>query len=669
MDEHDRRQDKTLDELADAFLSPPSATPRGSQDERSPGARSSERSEAARPEGDSDATRPTRDALEGPAPYRMRPKPVRAGPRGQQAGPRTAGTSGAKRSASDHGAGVGPSLHLSDAGEPAAWSREAADRPPREDEAPPPRLQRVRSEAVLLANLPGFGGPWLTQYAHAAATAEGRPVLLLRVEGERMSCQLVPGATGGESGEALNPQAIARLRAIFESPRAQTGRHPAGPSPSEDEDHDAARLLALLDALTDPQTWGVDRVLVGAPHAPERALELATWTILSGADDAAVASVDRLLDQLTRTGEVGPGSAGRHPKRVELAVMGAGTEQAGRAVERLRRLHSSRTSESEVEEPSPKIRSGICVPRMRPVRPIEIGRIEQLGEAWALLTQELTERERDDASASGWTADRTAEPAGAATRAPSGSDVATGTRPDRLEAESGFAFEPSRGETTRAAKHSQDVRRGATASDDTFETETETQRQLETEALGADARSASHPYRHRASAKAQSSSSSAFQSNKPRSEGAADAAPGPDRRADDQLLRTSDAAEGHPPLASFLPGLLQIPARCPRHPEVELAVDEEGVVHLLAAHRGSAELVMVSLMQTGLWLDEHFELIQLTQRQLQLAPGRDPVLHVFTGEPKKVVRGATEMGERIHVHLLSEIAVGAQSTWHCVELL
>src|SRR5580692_9258943 len=45
-------------------------------------------------------------------------------------------------------------------------------------------------EAVFLGNLPGFGGPWLTQYARSLATGPG-PVAVLRVEPEQITVELV----------------------------------------------------------------------------------------------------------------------------------------------------------------------------------------------------------------------------------------------------------------------------------------------------------------------------------------------------------------------------------------------------------------------------------------------------------------------------------------------
>ncbi|NJL31539.1 MAG: hypothetical protein HC898_07880 [Phycisphaerales bacterium] len=86
-------------------------------------------------------------------------------------------------------------------------------------------------------------------------------------------------------------------------------------------------------------------------------------------------------------------------------------------------------------------------------------------------------------------------------------------------------------------------------------------------------------------------------------------------------------------LAPILPGALPLQARCPRHPQTQLFLDTQGRVHLAAMsgpEPGDLPAAVVSLMETRQWVHEHFELLQLTQRQCRFDITQPPQLHLLT---------------------------------------
>jgi len=126
-----------------------------------------------------------------------------------------------------------------------------------------------------------------------------------------------------------------------------------------------------------------------------------------------------------------------------------------------------------------------------------------------------------------------------------------------------------------------------------------------------------------------------------------------------------------PNLASYLPGSVPLEARCPRHPQAQIVVDQDGVIHLLRRHEGEAASLkdaLVDLIETRVWLREHIEIIRLTQRQCRFDVGVEPVLHLFSDQAKAAVKLANQLGEDLHLHLLQRVSVGPQQTWCCTAL-
>lgn len=124
-------------------------------------------------------------------------------------------------------------------------------------------------------------------------------------------------------------------------------------------------------------------------------------------------------------------------------------------------------------------------------------------------------------------------------------------------------------------------------------------------------------------------------------------------------------------LAQHLGGLTTLRARCPYCPDVELAADEQGVLHLVAATAGlggarQGSEAISQLLSAASWADDHAELLALAFPILKPAEGRQgPVLHLITDEAR-ASRGL--LGTGVRVHLATPIDMGGSRTWLCRDL-
>jgi hypothetical protein len=100
---------------------------------------------------------------------------------------------------------------------------------------------------------------------------------------------------------------------------------------------------------------------------------------------------------------------------------------------------------------------------------------------------------------------------------------------------------------------------------------------------------------------------------------------------------------------SYVDGLLAITPRCPEHEHVELAVDSNGCLHVLANAEDFRDAAIVS----G-WTVRHREIISLACGGLQIDQITLPVQHLFTSEAVSV---ADLHGSGVRLHLLTEIEV------------
>ena len=228
---------------------------------------------------------PQDDPLSGPAPIKLVPKPAQ-------------------------GQADEPQLRLHRPERERAAALEASDQAD-EDEAVDREPPAASVEAVLLGNLPGLAGPWLTQYGQLLAQQHG-PVVILHVDEQRIEVELVEPVDRGTVGDP-----VARFNSQMPPYTA-----------------DRIDLVQQLDRLlrSDPQR--VRTILVHLdpftePSDLTRALCFDDWTLLCGADDTAIVGAHRLLKQLMGSD---PSASGKH---VGLMVMGSNQQAARTAANKI----------------------------------------------------------------------------------------------------------------------------------------------------------------------------------------------------------------------------------------------------------------------------------------------------------------------------------------------
>jgi hypothetical protein len=111
-------------------------------------------------------------------------------------------------------------------------------------------------------------------------------------------------------------------------------------------------------------------------------------------------------------------------------------------------------------------------------------------------------------------------------------------------------------------------------------------------------------------------------------------------------------------------------AQCPRHPDTQLALDDAGRFHLLRRHAGDEDLrtAVTDLLDAQAWVIEHRQLLQLTCPQRRVDRQAQPVLHLFTDQAKAAVKLTAGAGQLVKLRLLQPVQVRGQTAWVCVEL-
>ncbi len=120
--------------------------------------------------------------------------------------------------------------------------------------------------------------------------------------------------------------------------------------------------------------------------------------------------------------------------------------------------------------------------------------------------------------------------------------------------------------------------------------------------------------------------------------------------------REPDASGRPVPLASYVSGLEALPVRCPRHEEIEIAVDEKGQLHLLGE-----EGMLRQMQVVRRWAIEHRELLALALPKIRIDLSRPPHLHLFAEEPIAV---ADLHASDLRLHVLAPVKVGDQTGWY-----
>ena len=102
-------------------------------------------------------------------------------------------------------------------------------------------------------------------------------------------------------------------------------------------------------------------------------------------------------------------------------------------------------------------------------------------------------------------------------------------------------------------------------------------------------------------------------------------------------------------LVSYVDDLLSISLRCPGHDEIELAIDTNGCIHILAHVNDLRKTSIVSA-----WVINHRSLIQMACGGLSLNQSLPPIQHLFTDDAVSV---SDLQGTNIKLHLLTEVEI------------
>ena len=128
----------------------------------------------------------------------------------------------------------------------------------------------------------------------------------------------------------------------------------------------------------------------------------------------------------------------------------------------------------------------------------------------------------------------------------------------------------------------------------------------------------------------------------------------------DQRINTTVAVNETATYASYVDGLLAITPRCPEHEHVELAVDSNGCLHILADAQNIRDISIVSA-----WAARHYALLAMACGGLCIDTTTSPVQHLFTSDAVSVV---DLYGTGLRMHLLTDIEVDGQLGKFCTPL-
>lgn len=468
-------------------------------------------------------------------------------------------------------------------------------------------------EAVFLGNLPGFGGPWLTQYAYHVAQQRG-PVALLRITGDHADLELITAQR-----QTIRPgmdDAIA---------------------PGSDVNAMIARLDQLLrDSALPVSNWLVHLPAPTEPAQLARAAAIAHWTILCGGDDMAVAGATRMLQNMMSNT-----AGGAHSTRlVGVMIMGSDETKAREAIDKFNAAASS-----FLQQPIELIGSR---KQMTPVHMRPLGSATG-NDVWPAIEAFLHDLPTHDeplaASHSEPLAPATpAAPVAIKPAIPAPSAPSFESEPPVYDMHKSAVLEPP-----SEVEHLTNFQPAAAV------------------AIAPSPLAASH---ERASAQSPSSSprsprieqAAPYREGAPTSRPAATINPGP---APSSINEPDLVAM----LTGSLAGSLALQARYPRQLDTQLILDQHGQLHLLRRQFGTdLKAALVDLIEARDWVTEHRQLIALTQRQCQFDMEATPTLHLFTSDAKNAVAMVNKLGPFVKLHLLQEVRIGTAKTWVCTDL-
>lgn len=638
--QEDRDSRRALDDLADLFLSDAPVKGEGTQSEASEPTDAGQVAELAAGPPPASGAEVIADELVGPEPMRLAPKvppaavfaaharPTAADPEvADEARDRVDPIDAAVRGAIERrqGAAATPWPGAESAGASQAGAAEA-DRP---QAGARPAL--LHAEAVLMGNLPGLSGPWLTQYAQLLAQHLG-PVVMLHVDDERIDAELIEPTDRPQIAGRVPPGGLASDAedgAVGGTDSAQAMARGSG----------RADLIARLESLMQPGSSQVRAVVVhgeasARPEALERLKALEHWTLLCGADDMAISAGQRLVESLAEADEAAA--------RQRWGVMVVGSEAAaGRAA--AQKLAAA--TRSLLDEP---VRLVGTQRRMVPVNLRQLGRFGPTAELWPRLTAWLGQFDA-------------APPTGPLTIDERESQMS----PSDLEAIEAAESGEVNGAASSAAGQPE-VGLGET-----------------TDADWAWLRDAGTPAADAGQGQSGPEQANTGQAGTARSHAEIEDAGGTPTPSSGSEAK--DASEGDElDLTQFLTtgdgriaGGIALEARCPDQPRTQLLLDQRGRLHLLRRHTSessggeapeSLRSAVVDLLEARKWVLQHLDLLALTQRQCRFDTAAEPTLHLFTDRADLATGLIARLGDTLRVHLLKQVRVGAQSTWFCTPM-
>ncbi len=549
----DEHTRKTLDAMADLFLTDTAGSDEGQH---------------SAPQQEQNASLINKH-LDGPVPIRLRPKPAHV-------------TAPLPPESSDDRDVVAGVIGIDD-------TRAVLDKVHSQSQS-----QQV--EAVLMGHLPGYAAPWLTQYAHRLAQRQG-PVGILHVDEDQIEVELI-STVGQVDSTASSDYPLQRDPATYNEPLL-------------DCLHDLSQLTP-----SPVKTWLVHLPTTPTPVMLARVLQLPQWTLLCGANEAAISAAGQLLDRLLAR------DPHREQRRVALWIMGSG-ESVGLAASR--KLNAA--AESFLANP---IVMGGNLKQMVPVNRRCIGNFAGTDKLWPSV-QALFE-----------TIHGQMLPLDAITEA--------------QQNNSDNAIELDEPEDFQKMVKGTPVQSPTTASDPFY-------REVEVQTESSDqAQLGPNVYAEAVSTGLHEQTDS-ISTDLPASE------PTSSRN---QTIRENQRNDSD--LGQHLPGIIALPVRCPRHRHIQIVLDESGQLHLLRrcveSDNGpkTVQSAVVDLIETRAWASEHIELLQQTQRQCRFDPQAQPVLHLFTDQAKAAVQLAGRTERFLRLHLLQEIATGGDRKWISTEL-
>ncbi len=527
----------------------------------------------------------------------------------------------------------------------------------------PPKHDCLRVEGVFMGSLPGLAGPWLTQYAHYVSQRRG-DVLLVHVDDEHVELEIISSlrSTHGPATRSSEDQDTAPapppLRLIHPKPPERLADSLSEDPQADGEDEVAGPLAQMLQQVIENRTSPIGAILIHLPNPVtavqmRQALSLPCWTLVCGGFDAAVVGGYRLLKQLSEAATATEQSV----PEVGLMVMGAADD---RCQEAARKLNDAGASFLE----TPVALIG-CQRQMQPVNSRFVGRFIETdedaaaGHAPGILWQELMSvlvKVIAPPQASGdMEAAMTTEEADPPMEMEADE---TSAFEDEPPAAPGWDDEPSAAWAV-AARPASAVRPPRVPAPGM-------RPQVHTTAHATPAPPRSP--RSRTPAADPATRSSAAEMDRARSACATrvDAPPCADSVDLSQFLEQA--------------GCVLMQARCPHHPQTQLALDPTGRLHLLRQHLpdeaattpglrlAMLRSAVIDLIETRRWAKEHRSLLKLSQPNAPMDEQQRPVLHLFTADAKTGTGLIRALGRFVTVHLLQHIHVQDRQTWFSTPL-